>query len=76
MTMEPALLGLSVVCPPPEEGGVEVRPIVDGRDLLADVFPGGGGGPSYKGAAPRYLLGPDGPLHATATPHDVRSTSS
>ncbi|MFE2245511.1 hypothetical protein [Streptomyces lavendulae] len=72
MTMEPDLLSLSIVCPPPEEGGVEVRPIVNGRDLLADVFPGGVGGSRYAGVGPRYLLGRDGPLHATATPHEVR----
>lgn len=73
MAMEPELLSLSIVCPPPGEGGVEVRPIVNGRDLLADdVFPGGVGGSRYAGVGPRYLLGPDGPLHATATPHEVR----
>ncbi|WBP91044.1 hypothetical protein [Kitasatospora cathayae] len=72
MTMEPDLLGLSITCPTPDEGGVEVRPIVNGRDLLADVFPGGVGGSRYLGVGPRYLLGRDGPLHATATPHETR----
>ncbi|MER7672288.1 hypothetical protein ABTY61_28040 [Kitasatospora sp. NPDC096128] len=72
MTMEPDLLSLSIVCPPPEEGVVEVRPIVNGRDLLADVFPGGVGGSRYLGVGPRYLLGREGPLHATATPHETR----
>lgn len=72
MTMEPDLLSLSLVCPPPGEGGVEVRPLVNGRDLLADVFPGGVGGSRYLGVDPRYLLDRGGPLHATATPHEAR----
>ncbi|MEV7771262.1 hypothetical protein [Kitasatospora sp. NPDC086791] len=72
MTTEPDRLSLSILCPPPGEGGVEVRPIVNGRDLLAEVVPGGVGGSRYLGGGPRYLSGPDGPLHATATPHEVR----
>ncbi|MFE7530904.1 hypothetical protein ACFU7Y_35100 [Kitasatospora sp. NPDC057542] len=72
MATEPDLLSLNIVCPPPGEGGIEVRPIVNGRDLLADAFPGGVGGSLYAGVGPRYLLGRDGPLHATATPHEVR----
>ncbi|GAA2154903.1 hypothetical protein GCM10009760_54310 [Kitasatospora kazusensis] len=72
MTMGPDLLSLSIVCPPPDEGGVEVRPIVNGRDLLAEVVPGGVGGSRYLGVGPRYLLGRAGPLHTTATPHEVR----
>ncbi|MGW2050281.1 hypothetical protein ACWCPF_34680 [Streptomyces sp. NPDC001858] len=72
MTTRPDLLALSIVCPPPEEGAVEVRPIVNGRDLLAEVVPGGVGGTRYLGVGPRELLGQDGPLHATATPHEVR----
>ncbi|MDX5564566.1 hypothetical protein PYK79_16095 [Streptomyces sp. ID05-04B] len=72
MTTRADLLSLSIVCPPPDEGGVEVRPIVNGRDLLAEVLPGGVGGSRYLGAGPRRLLGQEGPLHATATPHEVR----
>ncbi|WP_046780908.1 hypothetical protein [Streptomyces yangpuensis] len=72
MTMQPDLLSLSIVCPPPDEGGVEVRPIVNGGDLLAGVLPGGVGGSRYLGVGPRYLLDRDGPLYATATPHKVR----
>ncbi|MGW6912891.1 hypothetical protein ACWGB8_03555 [Kitasatospora sp. NPDC054939] len=72
MTVEPDLLRLSIVCPPPDKGGVEVRPIVNGRDLLAEVFPGGVGGSRYLGVSPRYLLGRHGPLHATATTREVR----
>ncbi|GAA0303873.1 hypothetical protein GCM10009540_23990 [Streptomyces turgidiscabies] len=51
---------------------MEVRPIVNGRDLLAEVVPGGGKSSRYVGASPRNLLGQDGPLHVTATPHAVR----
>ncbi|SDS55181.1 hypothetical protein SAMN05216371_0146 [Streptomyces sp. TLI_053] len=51
---------------------MEVRPIVNGRDLLAEAVPGGVGGSRYQGVGPRYLLGPDGPLHAAATPREVR----
>ncbi|MFF1902755.1 hypothetical protein [Kitasatospora sp. NPDC058218] len=77
MTTEPDLLGLSIVCPPPGEGGIEVRPIVGGRDLLADASRRGeGAGPRYVGSGPRYLLGRAGPLHATATPHEVRLAGS
>ncbi|GGP77889.1 hypothetical protein GCM10010278_65290 [Streptomyces melanogenes] len=70
--MGPDLLSLSIVCPPPDKGGVEVRPIVNGQDLLAEVIPGGVGGSRYLGAGPRYLLDRAGPLHATVTPHEVR----
>lgn len=46
---------------------MEVRPLVDGRDLLRDAHPHG------VGASPRHLLDPDtAPLHATAMPHEVR----
>ncbi|MFJ9933854.1 hypothetical protein ACIRSJ_12080 [Streptomyces virginiae] len=72
MAMNPDLLDLSIVCPPPNEGGIEVRPIVNGRDLLADVLPGGVGGSRYLGVGPSFLLGSDGPLAATATPHEAR----
>ncbi|MEV7783438.1 hypothetical protein [Kitasatospora sp. NPDC088351] len=72
MATEPDILSLSIICPPPGEGGVEVRPIVNGRDLLADISPRGGeGGPWYVGGSPRRLLGPARPLHTTATPHEV-----
>jgi hypothetical protein len=70
MTTRPDLLRLSIVCPPPDEGSVEVRPIVNGRDLLAEAVPAGGS--RYGGTGPRPLLDPDGPLHATTTPHEVR----
>ncbi|MFE5482306.1 hypothetical protein [Streptomyces sp. NPDC056527] len=66
MATEPHLLTLSIVDPRPDQGALEVRPIVSGRDLLADAFPRG------VGVSPRYLLAPDGPLHATATPHEIR----
>ncbi|MFD9030894.1 hypothetical protein ACFVZW_07035 [Streptomyces sp. NPDC059567] len=66
MATEPDVLSLRIVCPPPGQGAVEVRPIVSGRDLLADVFPRG------TGVSPRYLLTPDGLLHATATPREIR----
>ncbi|MEE1829819.1 hypothetical protein [Streptomyces sp. SP17KL33] len=73
MTTRPDLLTLSIACPPPDEGVVEVRPIVNGRDLLAEVAVSGGvGGSRYLGVGPRDLLGQDGPLHATATPREVR----
>jgi len=51
---------------------VEVRPIVDGRDLLAEMAPDS----RYLGVEPRYLLGQDGPLPATVTPHEVRLARS
>ncbi|MFJ6623218.1 hypothetical protein ACIQOW_37335 [Kitasatospora sp. NPDC091335] len=71
--MEPDLLSLDIVCPPPGEGGTEIRPIVNGRDLLAGLSPRGGeGGPRFVGAGPRYLLRRTRPLRATATPHEVR----
>ncbi|WP_235033037.1 hypothetical protein [Streptomyces sp. WAC05374] len=76
MTTEPDLLSLSIVCPPPDEGGVRVRPIVNGRDILTEVVPGGVGGSRYLGVSPRDLLGPDGLLHATVTPHEVRLARS
>ncbi|MFB7781164.1 hypothetical protein ACFC1D_00425 [Streptomyces vinaceus] len=72
MTMHPDLLGLSIVCPPPDEGRVEVRPIVNGVGLLANVFAGGVGGSRYLGVDPRSLFDRDGSLHATATPHEAR----
>ncbi|MFJ4596966.1 MULTISPECIES: hypothetical protein [unclassified Kitasatospora] len=78
MAVEPNLLSLSIVCPPPGEGGVEVRPFVSGRDLLADLSLRNreSGGPPFVGSGPRYLLGRGGPLHATGTPHEVRLARS
>ncbi|MEU9998467.1 hypothetical protein [Streptomyces sp. NPDC050848] len=66
MAMEQDLLHLRIVCPPPGQGALEVRPIVSGRDLLANGFDRG------IGASPQQLLDTGGPLHATATPHEVR----
>ncbi|GAA2464482.1 hypothetical protein GCM10010388_65900 [Streptomyces mauvecolor] len=48
----------------------EVRPIVNGRDPLTDVVPGGVGGSRYPRVGPRELLSQDGPLHATAPDHE------
>ncbi|MFF8811189.1 hypothetical protein [Streptomyces pactum] len=68
MTTEPQRLSLRVVVPPlgSRQGTVECRPVVDGRDVLANVFDEGPAGD------PRYLLGPDAPLRATDTPREVR----
>ncbi|MCF2530807.1 hypothetical protein [Yinghuangia soli] len=71
MTTGPDLLSLNIVCPPPGEGGIEVRPIVNGRDLLAEAVPPRRD-PWYLGVGPRYLLDHDGPLRAAVTPHEVR----
>ena len=61
-------LTLNVVVPdPPRRGAhVEVRPLVDGEDILADVFSDG------PGEDPRYLLLPGGPLTAGTEPREVR----
>ncbi|MFJ7243140.1 hypothetical protein ACIQWA_00680 [Kitasatospora sp. NPDC098652] len=72
MPKEPDVLDLRLLHPPPEDRQLEVRPIVNGRDLLAEVSPHVVGGPRYAGVGPRRLLGPDGPLLATAVPHEVR----
>lgn len=45
---------------------MEVRLLVDGEDVLADVFTEG------PGEDPRYLLVPDGPLIAASEPREVR----
>ncbi|MFB7477002.1 hypothetical protein [Kitasatospora sp. NPDC056184] len=72
-TGQPDHLTLHIDCPPPGEGGIGVRPIVNGRDFLADVPESYDGiGPAYAGVGPRYLFGDDGPLQATGTPHEVR----
>jgi hypothetical protein len=61
-------IALRVVVPdPPQRGAsVEVRPLVDGEDILADVFTEG------PGEDPKHLLLPDGPLTAATEPHEVR----
>ncbi|MFI9810153.1 hypothetical protein ACIHEJ_38670 [Streptomyces sp. NPDC052301] len=68
MATESHLLSLRIVVPPQRSrhDTVECRPIVDGRDILAEVFAEG------PGVDPRYLVGPDAPLHATDTPREVR----
>ena len=68
MTIQPHLLSLRIVMPSlgSRHGTVECRPIINGRDILADVFDEGPAGD------PRTLLGPDAPLHATAIPREVR----
>lgn len=76
MTTRPDLLRLSIACPSPGVGAVQVRPIINGRDLLAETVPRGLGGSWYLGVSPRYLLDQDGPLLATATPHEVRLAGS
>ncbi len=45
---------------------MEVRPLVDSEDILAEVFTEG------PGEDPKYLLMPDGPLTAGPEPHEVR----
>ncbi|MER7848557.1 hypothetical protein ABTZ03_32000 [Kitasatospora sp. NPDC096077] len=67
MTTAPNLLSLRIVVPPlGTEGSVECRPIVDGRDVLAEVFDAG------PAEDPRFLLAPGTPLRATDTPRTVR----
>ncbi|MEU9314971.1 hypothetical protein [Streptomyces sp. NPDC048295] len=68
MTTEPHLLSLRIVVPPlgSRQGSVECRPLIDGRDVLAEVFDAG------PADDPRSLLGPDAPLRATDTPREVR----
>ncbi|MFI9102333.1 hypothetical protein ACIGXA_17590 [Streptomyces fildesensis] len=43
-----------------------VRPLIDGRDVVEEFFPDG------LGAGPRKWFRTDGPLAATADPHEVR----
>lgn len=45
---------------------MEVRALVDGRDVLADAFTAG------RGVDPRHLLVQGGPLTATSEPREVR----
>jgi hypothetical protein len=61
-------LTLHVVVPdaPRRGANVEVRPLVDGEDILTGVFTEG------PGEDPKYLLLPDGPLMAATEPHEVR----
>ncbi|MFE1174502.1 hypothetical protein [Streptomyces sp. NPDC058773] len=68
MTDEKRCLTLHVVVPDPPRSGaaVEVRPLVDGEDILAGVFTEG------PGEDPKYLLLPDGPLAPGTEPHEVR----
>ncbi|MFE2149722.1 hypothetical protein [Streptomyces lavendulae] len=67
MNDEKSSLTLRVVVPPTSEPGarVEVRPLVDGLDILAEVFTEG------PGVDPKHLLPPDGPLTADAEPREV-----
>ncbi|MFD5619483.1 hypothetical protein [Streptomyces yangpuensis] len=58
------VLELRIICPSPAEVGLEVRPIIGGRDVFADS--------PYRGVRPRHLLGSAGLLRATATPREVR----
>ncbi len=66
MATEPDILDLNILCPPPGEGYLEVRPVVSGRDLLAELTLRNreSGGPRFIGSGPRYLLGRGGRLHA------------
>lgn len=60
-------LALRVVVPDTTDVGsvVQVRPVVDGRDVL-EVFPKG------RGAQPERLLVRDGPLTAGVEPHEAQ----
>jgi hypothetical protein len=68
MTAKKQHLTLQVVVPDPpqRDANVEVRPLVDGEDILAEVFTEG------SGEDPAYLLAPDGRLTAGPEPHEVR----
>ncbi|MEW2709551.1 hypothetical protein AB0948_31880 [Streptomyces koyangensis] len=68
MTAKKRCLALHVVVPdlPQRGASVEVRPLVDSEDILAEVFTEG------PGEDPKYLLLPDGPLTAGPEPHEVR----
>ena len=65
---QPARLDLRIVVPDPPSSGarVEVRPLVDGVDILAGAFTEG------PGEDPDRLLTLDSPLVACATPVPVR----
>lgn len=68
MTAKKRSLTLHIVVPdlPQRGASVEVRPLVDSEDILAEVFTEG------PGEDPKYLLLPDGPLTAGPEPHEVR----
>ncbi|MFJ9760587.1 hypothetical protein [Streptomyces sp. NPDC101149] len=68
MTDEKRCLTLRVVVPDSMQTGadVEVRVLVDGRDILADAFAEG------QGEEPEYLLASGGPLTAGRESHEVR----
>ncbi|MFD3842734.1 hypothetical protein ACFWWC_41875 [Streptomyces sp. NPDC058642] len=68
MTPDLQSFALSVVVPDqvPRGSAVEVRAQIGGRDVVAEVFDEG------PGEDPRYLLFPDGPLHAQVSPREVR----
>lgn len=68
VTDEKRCLTLRVVVPDPtqRDAKVEVRALVDGRDILADAFTEG------PGEDPKNLLVPGGPLTAESVPHEVR----
>ncbi|MEU5847497.1 hypothetical protein [Saccharopolyspora shandongensis] len=68
MTDEISHLALQVVVPDPwkVETLVEVRPLVDGVDIVAEGFP------KEPAESPYGLLRPESPLEATAESHEVR----
>ncbi|WP_144311994.1 hypothetical protein [Actinopolyspora erythraea] len=68
MTDETSRLTLRVIVPDPPEVGatVEVRPLVDGTDVVATGLPGEAADPPF------LLLARDTPLMATAEPREVR----
>ncbi|WP_377464821.1 hypothetical protein [Micromonospora sagamiensis] len=68
MPYEKSRLALDVVVPDSTQGSavVEVRPWIDGRDILTEAIAAG------PGSDPGELLGPDGSLIADVEPHEVR----
>ncbi|GAA3047854.1 hypothetical protein GCM10020229_69000 [Kitasatospora albolonga] len=73
MIPAPDSLELRLHYPPYGEGHLDVRPVVNGRDLLAE-FPtlDGASAPNYVTTGPRYLLGRSGALLGAAAPREVR----
>lgn len=63
---------LAILVPEPSEmgGSVEVRPIIDGHDIVANAFEAG---PAHE---PEALLRPGGPLRATGEPQEVELTEA
>ncbi|WP_369273846.1 hypothetical protein AB5J55_31465 [Streptomyces sp. R11] len=61
-------IALQVVTPEPAQrgGAVEVRPIIDGEDILATAFDEG------PAEDPRHLLSPSSPLMPSLEPKEVR----